>query len=401
MKRLGEIIHALSIASLAAVAGLWPTNFSIQRPAMWIAGVMFVADKIINRGFDGWKWRNEMWLYIIMAAYFAITPLMALLHGQDMGDVIVRREIDSRLPFVIFAAVGLAGWPKGMEFKHICYVLLAVATYIGVFDVLMNFDNKSLLHPVTMQGIIEEVNYKRLTKFNCHMIANLTFNAAMVSALYIITRKETKLWIKIAAAIAAVPNIALLAVTEGRVGLATFMLIVACIFIYYVWRWKKPVVLAVVPLAIAAGIVIMINHPRVNWEEVMKNDRIGIWSVAWSQIKEKPITGWGAVDGRHEFIERGLRMENEIFETELEPLGNNIYLEHPHNIILNEWVANGIAGVILLVAMVAAMVVKREWITTAIVGIFMIQYMFDVFVIINPLLMGMAGSFMKINDKKI
>lgn len=401
MKKAGEIIHALSIASLAVVAGLWPTEFRIQRPAMWVAGVMFVADKVINNGFDGWKWRKEMWVYIIMATYFAITPLMALIHGQDMGDVIVRREIDSRLPFVIFAIVGLAGWPKGMDFKYIAYALIAVATFIGVKDVLMNFDSKSLPHPTTMQGVIDEINYKRLTRFNCHMIANLTFNLAVISTLYIINRKDIKLWIKIIAGIAAIPNIALLIVTEGRVGLATFLLIVVGVLIYYVWRWKKAVVIAVAPLMIATGVAVMANHPRVNWEEVMKNDRIGIWSVAWSQIKEKPIAGWGAIDGRHEFIERGLRMEKEIFETELGPLGNNIYLEHPHNIILNEWVANGAIGVLLLMAMIAAMVIKRRWITVAIVGIFLIQYMFDVFVIVNPLVMGMAGSFMKLNHNKI
>lgn len=362
----------------------WTLSFSIQRPIMIIAVLLYLAELIVSGRLRDWKWSSEKWVYVAFVAYFLVTLLFSIIRQEDLSDKVFTWAIECRYPLLLFAMMGLCGWPEGLKLRHFCYGMIVVPVlaiaWILIFHYSFDVDSIS--------DAIGKFNSSRKNYFLHHMSANIGFNMALIAAYHVIVECDVKKWVKISAGVLTVPSFIALAVTEGRIGFATMVLLLMIFVVREVWKRNKRLVYVAVPALIILGGAALACHPRVNKELVMHSTRFKIWGVGVETIKEKPLTGWGTVAGKHEFVEKGVAEETELFNSLLDPLPEgHRYLLHPHNIILDEWLSNGVLGVVLLIVFLAIPLFfsENKFYLALFELIFLIQWMFDVFTIVRPM----------------
>ncbi len=331
-----------------------------------------------------WKWSSEKWVYVAFVAYFLVTPLFAVLRQEDLSNKVFTWAMECRYPLLLFSLMGLCGWPEGLKLRHFCYGMIVVPVLAIAWILVCHYD----FDVYFFSEAVAKFNTSRREFFLHHMSANIGFNMAMIAGYHLIRDCDVRRWIKILAGVLTVPSLLALSVTEGRVGFATMILLLMIFVVREVWKKNKKLVYVTVPVLFALGIFMITCHPRVNEKQVMHSTRLNIWSVGMETIKEKPLFGWGTVAGKIEFVERGVEKETDLFNSLLLPLPEgHRYLLHPHNIILDEWLANGVLGVVLLIVflVIPLFFAENKFYLALFETVFVIQWMFDVFTIVRPM----------------
>jgi len=112
-----------------------------------------------------------------------------------------------------------------------------------------------------------------------------------------------------------------------------------------VWRRRAWIPLAGMAIILIFGLVFALQMPRfaraLDFDQGTNFYRVRVWQSTINVIEDHPITGLGLDQFLYAF--RGTYIMPDAWE---EP-----NLSHPHNILLDQWVRLGIAGVGLLVAM--------------------------------------------------
>ncbi|MFW5709705.1 MAG: O-antigen ligase family protein, partial [Chloroflexota bacterium] len=112
-----------------------------------------------------------------------------------------------------------------------------------------------------------------------------------------------------------------------------------------VWRRRAWIPLAGMAIILILGLVFALQMPRfaraLDFDQGTNFYRVRVWQSTINVIEDHPITGLGLDQFLYAF--RGTYIMPDAWE---EP-----NLSHPHNILLDQWVRLGIAGVGLLVAM--------------------------------------------------
>lgn len=375
-----------TVASVTAMAMVWSHSvyigdFYVNRLVLWCLAICYLTELFVSGRLKELTWKKENWVFVAMALFFVVMPVMSLICGDDMSSRIFNRMgMERRYPFVLFAIIGVCGWPREMKFRYVAWGLI-VFPAIMVVKILAGMD--------WMAGdFVTAYNDARLELFNDHMKANLAFNLAIVGCFFVV--REGKIWEKIIALVLVLPSVFSLIITEGRVGFVTMLVVLMIIAAYYVWRWNKVVMMVVVPVMIVAGCILVLNHRRVHNFYLEGDPRFIIWPIAGEMIQEKPM-GWGFETGRREFVDRCYEktdcwfVPEEIRETEAR------YMFHPHNAFIEEQLAHGPIGVLLFLAcLVLPLIFACDKISVFMVEtVFGLQYVFEVFNIVPPFCMVM------------
>lgn len=379
-----KLLRISTITALVLMLSCWTLSFSIQRPIMIIAVLLYLIELITSGRMREWKWSSEKWVYVAFVAYFLVTPLFAVLRQEDLSNKVFTWAMECRYPLLLFSLMGLCGWPEGLKLRHFCYGMIVVPVLAIAWILVYHYD----FDVDSISEAISNFNYSRKEYFLHHMSANIGFNMALIAGYHVIRDCDIKRWIKILAGVLTVPSLLALFVTEGRIGFATMILLLMVFVVREVWKKNKKLVYVTVPVLIMLGAVAFVCHPRVNKDLIMHSTRFKIWAVGTETIKESPLTGLGTVNGKIEFVERGVVEEPELFDTLLSPLPEgHRYLLHPHNIILDEWLANGVLGVVLLIVFltIPLFFAENKFYLALFETVFVIQWMFDVFTIVRPM----------------
>ncbi len=238
------------------------------------------------------------------------------------------------------------------DWKVFFSVALLVSVLISLFPLFFNLDDNSLAF---RRQAIEYGTRVYSTIGNPPFLASYLLIASFAGL--ILTFHTQKTYLRLLYLMAVVLNGAVIyltatrgAILAGVAGLMIFILMPA-----YTSRLrilKRALGLLLVVTIIAAGVLLIFINTDLTKHDLTisrfasiftsesSRNRIDLWAMAWNGIKERPVLGWG----QENFI--GIYTVNPIIS-----MGNQVWIDRAHNIII-EWLINaGALGLISYLAM--------------------------------------------------
>ena len=386
MDKLKHICSYLpTIGLLIAIFSLPYHYGALQRTGLYIAGIGFVVDYLVNMRWQVWQWSRDKWIYIVFVLFYLCIPLRQLFDLP--GDWLFANKIETYLSFLIIGVLGFAGGNHTMRLEYVAAtMLLSCLSMAGVLCHAMW--NIPLTDFASWQA---QLNLQRIAHINSHMVVNVYSNMTLVFCMWTLLRSQCRPWLKWLIGVLMAGVVIGLTISEGRVGQITLVLLVA--FAVGAWlvhthriRWIVPGLVGVGLLACALWML----NPRYHEYSMQNNARMRIWPVATRMIQEKPLFGWGVSAARQEFVRRGMEDEDfriyyllEFEASSMERHGKvNYQVIHPHNAFLETWMEFGVVGVILfllclLLPILLLPIGHDRWFVAAGMLVFFVQAMFE------------------------
>lgn len=343
-----------------------------QRVALYVFGIGYFWDYILNKRYRGWEWSMEKLSYVVTILYFLLILIWDI--GCHEERDYFQHIVNWRLPFLMMGIVGLLGVGPKMQIRWIGWVFIVMSMVIFIVPIFLVGPSFILNAPDKLMAL----NYAHIRYVNVHMTYNMYRNMAFVFALYIAYEHNHRFGERVLAAIAAILIFSTLMLSIGRTGLATSVLILCLVVCHYLWRkmgkkvrWAMLVIIPLLgTLLVGAQLIKKSEHKDVN---LMRDPRLVIWDVCGDVIKERPITGFGVVGARMSLVEHGLNSpeyRSSYYQTYIKTMrvahpewGDNIDLRemHPHNVFLGTWMEFGIVGELMwLLLLITPFVVFHE-----------------------------------------
>lgn len=395
-----HVISYLQVGSLWILLASLPFRIghgagAFPRIAMIVAGVLFVVEYIANKRWRNWHWHRDKWLYIAMIAYYLLALIWHI--GSSVSSPRLSFVLQERLPLVLCAVIGLLGLNHQVKLRHIGYVFIISSFLTSIYIIANTTNGFFFLHTPQEQSYL--FTQARIRLVNSHMMYNLYLNISLIFAFYILSQEKLKYGIRALLIMACLWIFYLLCLTEGRVGLATGLLLgVSFVLIYSYKRGLKLLIPVMVAYIALCGIIIA-QHKRFSSDKIEHEPRWFIWKADLDIIKDSPIIGHGVCLAKDMLIEKAFEEEG-VLQQFYRPRINNIYHGNrykiqPHNAFLEAWGEFGLIGLVLLIFLfifpLTMQPKKNRIYILMVVGCFCIQSMFDSF--FAPLLYSLAIIF--------
>lgn len=352
------MIRSIRITQLAAylqVLTFWLLTASLvfrisplQRIIMAVAGVSFVLDYALNKRWQGWKWDNNKWFYIILIAYYLLIPIWHL--ADDVSTPRFDFVLQERAPFLLLGIIGLLGLSKEIRLKPIVYVMLGTCFAASMYAILRGTGFSYFLLPLSQQT--EAFQQVRIDYVASHMQFNLYLNVTLVFVFWLVSKNKLKRGEKAAVALLSVWIFYLLCITEGRVGLGTGLLLVALFVAIVSFRYGWKVFLPVVTAYACMAALILMNNNRLTSDKLEHEPRWLIWEADLRIITEKPISGHGVCDAKEALIREAKENKelSEFYTRRVTQIYNGNYQKvQPHNAFFEAWMEFGLTGLAMLI----------------------------------------------------
>ncbi len=391
-----QIITYLQVVSLLAFVATMAFRPSVlTRWIMITAGVFFVLDYIANKRWKDWHFSRDKWLYVAMIALYLYTFIWHI--GSETHTSRFSVVVRDRLPLILCGIVGFLGLNKTIKLRHVAYIFLITAVCSSVYILFRAGGFSYFSFPWEQK--VYRFAYYRIASINQHMQYNLYLNFSLIFAFYLLTRKNTNLVTRILTIIAALWIFFILCLTDGRVGLASCILLTVLICIITVYRFGKwKLLLPIFVVFAIIGSLALSNNKRIDIEKIKKDPRVMLWQAGWLTVKDAPILGQGVCDARYAFIEKEREMPNLLKWAQKDIKGKykgDVQRVQIHNTYLEIWSEFGIIGLatllfIFLFPLSLPPTQNRTFIALIIV-ICGIQCMFDTFFL--SLIYGLSIMF--------
>ena len=351
--QIGEWVSYLPMVGLLALLGTLPFPYgNVQRIALYWIAATYPTDYIVNARWKGWKWTQSKWTYVAFIAFFCLIPIWQWF--DPIRTSLYQFTIEHYMPFLIVGICGLAGMTDKIRIEYAAWVMLGVSAGIVVYLLTL----AGLPDFAHFEAWAKQFNQLRALQVNTHMTINLYFNLSLILGLYTILRSKYAWWVKVLTGVLMLPILFAFSFTEGRTGVITFVGVVILTLMYYMFRMRRWWLSICVVLFMSGSAFFMMQRERFQVAVTEVNPRIYIWNVAFAQIRERPVFGWGVCSARKEFVDRGLadnefrsHYSNWLAKHQKEIYGaTNMDIMHPHNAVLETWTQFGIIGVLLLLA---------------------------------------------------
>ena len=349
-----KIIAWLPVIGLLMVLSASPFGWSsYQRIGLYILGFGYLADYLINRRWQGWKWHSSKWIYVVMLALVALFFIREWFDPTPLTEY-AGSQFHLHEWFLYIGIAGLLGFSDKLQLKHVAYVMLATSIVMFLTcGYIYLFTDECIWGPP-----FARFNFIRRTEINSHMVMNLYINTAIIMG-FCVLKDEASPWRKVLLILAILCSWAFILLSDGRIGQATsFIIMLTC-------GWmalprKKWYVSAIVAVLFAIGVgTFMLINPRVSLERAVHDPREAIYDFSWRMIQKKPIVGYGLSTLSNEYVEQAYQdsvMYNGFIASHIQTvpefaqLGKTMMTHHAHNAFLHYWLIFGIAGPIWLVA---------------------------------------------------
>lgn len=347
--RLTQWVAYLQVLTFWLLTASLPFRIApFQRVIMIISGVFFLLDYGINRRWQGWKWDNNKWFYVILIAYYLLIPIWHF--ADDVSTPRFDFVLQERAPFLLLGIIGLLGLSKEIRLKPIVYVMAGTCFAVSMYAILRGAGFSYFLLPLSQQT--EAFKTARIAYVASHMQFNLYLNVTLVFVFWLVSKNKLKRGEKIAAGLLSLWIFYLLCITEGRVGLGTGLLLVALFAAIVSLRYGWKVFLSVVTVYACLAALILMNNSRLTSDKLEHEPRWLIWEADWRIITEKPILGHGVCDAKEALIREA--KENgelsEFYTRRLTQVYNGNYQKvQPHNAFFEAWMEFGLTGLAMLI----------------------------------------------------
>ncbi len=337
------------------------------------AGVTFIAEYIINRRWKEWKWTNNKWLWIAFIAYYLYLYIWQIASPLTPHFKFVMSE---RLPFVVCGILGLIGFSPQIKLKPIGIIFLLTSIFTSLWIILRGDGIDFFFLPLEQQRTT--FMYYRIMWINSHMYYNIYLNVSLLMAFWLFREGHLSRWWKLLLLLSACWILYIIAISEGRVGFITALLLTAAMIILLLFRWYQKLLLPLIIMYIIGCIFIAQQHNRLDFDFVKLDPRWIIWNEQLDVIAQHPIIGNGVCEAKNQLIDNVLEYDNLRYRWGARP-----QRIQPHNAFLEAWGDFGIIGLatilfIFLFPVTMQPKKMRTYILLLIV-IFAIQSMFDTF----------------------
>lgn len=358
---------------------------AFQRFSLYVAGVGYILDYVLNGRWKEWHWSKEKWAFLVFIVFYLCIPIRQLC--DPVCNWLFYQKIESYMPFLVIGILGFLGFNHTLKLEYVTAAMTLTCIYMaGVLAYHMAGVSVTDFHSWRY-----ELNQTRIHHLNSHMAVNVYCNMTLVFAAWTLLESSCSRWLKGILGVLSVGIISGILISEGRTGQLTLiaLLVVFVIVWFNKQAWLKWLVLAMTMLALCLGVYWYYN-PRFHDSSAHDNPRLYIWKIGQKMIEEKPIVGWGVSSAREEFIRRGIEDEDfrERYLNEYE--GYSMMLAgkveyriiHPHNVFVETAMEFGIIGaVLLLLCMVLPIgllpIGSKRWYLAACFFVFAMQAMFE------------------------
>ena len=355
MKRFNDIVQWLTIIGFLMVISAIPFGWSAyQRIGCYILGIGYLVYVFSSCFWKSWRWDPNKWIYVIMLALWAILPIRQLFDDMPPTPYYLH-NLHIQEWFLYMGIGGIIGFPDKLRLWHVSATMILTSLFVIAYCLFL-FCFTGEYSDTTP---LFRFNYLRLMHVNTHMVVNLYFNMALILG-FCTMRCWRQWWQKSLWIIAMVVIFASVLLSDGRIGMLTSLIIVIASVIYYIAnkniRWAVAIGIC---MALIAGIVGVIT-PSIRKIDLDSEPRVVAWDFSVRMAEEKPICGYGLSTLSEEYVQRAYQDSAMYFgfvEKAIHPVpaftmqGMTMDTHHPHNAFLMYWLAYGIVGVLLLLAL--------------------------------------------------
>lgn len=353
-----ELVAWVPVIGLLMVISSIPFEWSAyHRIAVYVLGIGFAADYIVNQRWKMIAWDRSKWIYVIMLAFVALFFIREMFDPTPLTDY-AYSQFHLHEWFLYVGLVGLLGFSDKLQFRHVTYVMLVTSV------VMLLICGYLYLFTDEMAGVpfFERFNWLRAHHINSHMVMNLYLNAAIILGFSILPYEPSR-WRKVLLTLAILCAWIFILLSSGRTGQATSIVVMAVCGWMVVRRhhWYIGVTIGAL---FAVGIwLFIINNPRVSVDRAMHDPRGPIYNYSWRMVQKEPLTGYGLSTLSVEYVEQAYQdsiMYNGYIapciqvDQEFAVLGKTMMTHHAHNAFLHYWLIFGIMGPLLLLALFVA-----------------------------------------------
>ena len=355
MKRFNDIVQWLTIIGFLMVISAIPFGWSAyQRIGCYILGIGYLVYVFSSCFWKSWRWDSSKWIYVIMLALWAILPIRQLF--DDMPPTLYYlHNLHIQEWFLYMGIAGIIGFPDKLRLWHVSATMILTSLFVIAYCLFL-FCFTGEYSDTTP---LFRFNYLRLMHVNTHMVVNLYFNMALILG-FCTMRCWRQWWQKSLWIIAMAVIFACVMLSDGRIGVPTALITVTVSAIYYIAqknsRWAVGIGCCLVVMAVVAGAF----SPSVKKKDLSSEPRFVVWDYSIRMAEEKPVYGYGLSTLSNEYVERAYQdsaMYHGFVEKAILPVpifavqGKTMNTHHPHNAFLMYWLAYGIAGVLLFLAL--------------------------------------------------
>lgn len=349
-----EIVAWLPVLGLLMVLSALPFGWSgYQRIGLFVLGIGYVADYICNKRWQQITWDRGKWIYVVMLMTVAMFFIREWFDPTELTDY-AYSQFHLHDWFLYIGVAGLFGFSDKLQLRHVTYVMLATSVVMVLVSMGYYFFTDECFNVPAFYRF----NTLRALHVNSHMVVNLYINTAIILG-FSIYRSELSRWRKGLLIAVMLFLWSMIMFSDGRIGQATSLLIMIGCGMYALPR--KHWYIGLVPgalFAIAAGLLIA-HNPRVSIARATKDPRFAIYDYSWRMIEKKPIEGYGlstlSIQYPEEAYQDSVMYNGFIVPVISNPkfavLGKTMMTHHAHNAFLHYWLAFGIAGPLLLLAL--------------------------------------------------
>ena len=354
--KLYTLLPWIPVVGLLMLCSAMPYRWSAyHRVASYIFVVGYIVWFVAYHQWKEVRWTHSKWLYVIMIALFVMFPLRQLFDPTP-PTAYYYRYIGMHDWFLYTGIIGILGFPDKLRLRYVAYVLLLTSVVmLGQCAYLYWGTTEYAEYGATL----ERFNQLRMHHISSHMIMNLYINIALVLG-FCALRERSRWWQHTLIIIAMALGWLLILLSLGRAGLVTSLLVLSVGIIYLMAC--KYAYWAIVPAVICTltAFGIMVYQPRLSVDKVTSDPRTDIWDYSVRLAQERPVCGYGLSTLSEVYVERayedsvmynGFIKRTILYQKEFRAMGKTFETHHPHNAFITYWLAIGVIGVILLLAL--------------------------------------------------
>ena len=347
-----EVFAWLPIAGILMVIYSLPYHYNeMQRMGLYLTGVGYISDYLVNARWRGWCWSKDKWGYIFFILFYLCVPIRQLF--DPLCTWSFETKVVDYLPFLILGMAGIMGYKTHFKIEWIGITMLLSCCQMGIILLThySSFDYSSWMSWQNSLGLI-------LPQYiHTHMVINLYCNIALIFGVWILFHSSYPRWFR-GFLIVIMGLVATgVFVSNGRTGQVTLIILLVILLCYRFFHKARSWMLWLLAIVLISGVFAFVHfNPRYHDASVQDNPRLYIWKVSEEVIKEKPIFGWGVSSARQQFIEVGRNNPDFCVHYQQEFEGISMFLSgkvdyqlmHPHNVFLETWMELGIIGLFFL-----------------------------------------------------
>ena len=329
-----------------------------QNLSCFVLGIGYLAYILVYKTWRDVRWDRTKWMYVVMLAIWAMYPLRQLFDTTPPTDFFWQ-QVHRHEWFLYIGIAGFLGFPDKLQLKHVAYVMLLTSVFMLAHCIGLYVFTDELIGYDEMHMPLKRFDELRLLHIHSHMVMNLYINAALAFGFCCLM--ERRAWWQQALLIAAM-GVSWLVVlfSAGRIGIAASLLIVGIGSVYLLYRWNKRAGILIAAAAVVGISLAVWQRPAMSLDNLQQDPRLAIWDYSVRMAKEKPVFGYGMSTLSVEYVEGAYNdsvMYNGFVQRVIEQMlifnvqGKTMETHHPHNAFLTYWLAFGVGGVLLLVAL--------------------------------------------------